>query len=221
MAYLDLFTTRKSHTVDLADGKTYQLPAEFTVEEAERILEIREEIEAKEKEKVEGDGAAQRAAHAALIFAQLEVMFRHHQPDMTAEYLRKQITHTEALDIIGFFRRHRHLAIKGLDDGAVVNTDSKKKSKLTAAKELRDLRRMVAFMVTCGFSLLDLRKLYIDELHEYYFELLYNLEESGKMKKGAYDKIRARTQGVSSAGDTVAQLRKQMLKSLSAMQQAK
>jgi len=215
-AHLDLFAQRKHSTVKLGDNKEYKLPAEYSVEEVERILELREEAEALEKQQVEGDGKTQRELHTSLIFAQLEVMFRHYQPDMTSDYLRKVITHNEALEIIGFFRRYRHLALKDFkNEAAAEQADAKKKVKLNAAKELRDLRRMVTFMVTCGFSLLELRKLYIDELHEYYFELVYNQEEAGKLKKGSYDKIKAKNRSVSGVGDTVAMLRKQMMKSIS------
>lgn len=40
-----------------------------------------------------------------------------------------------------------------------------------------------------GFSLLDLRKLYLDEFSMFYQELIYCLEEAGELKKGNYDKL--------------------------------
>lgn len=214
MPHLDLFAQRKHSTVTLGDQKVYKLPNEYTVEEVERILELREEIEAMEAQKAIGDGSAQRKAHTALVFAQLGVMFRHYQPDLTDDYLSKVITQSEALEVIGFFRRYRHLALKELrDEAEPTGAASKKKSKLNAAKELRDLRRMITFMVTCGFSLYDLKKLYIDELHEYYFELVFNLEESGKLKKGAYDKVKRR-QNTPSGSSDVSVLRKQLFQSM-------
>lgn len=44
-------------------------------------------------------------------------------------------------------------------------------------------------MVVRGFSLFDLRKLYLDELFEFYEELFYTLEQQGEVKEGTYDKI--------------------------------
>lgn len=65
-------------------------------------------------------------------------------------------------------------------------------------------------MVTNGFSLLELRKLYIDELYVFYEELFYTLERFGKVKEGTYDKIVKSND----AEHTVNQLRKQMFKSI-------
>lgn len=69
-------------------------------------------------------------------------------------------------------------------------------------------------MVVNGFSLSDLRKLYLDELYDYHEHLFYNLELVGKIKDGSYDKImRGKQKGVS-VEDTVNQLRKQMHKTI-------
>jgi len=220
-AHLDLYAARKYSTVKLGDGSEYKLPNEYTVEEVERVLELHEEIEALEQQEVVGDGKAQRERHTALIFAQLEVMFGHYQPDITAEQLQKVITHNEALEIVGFFRKYRHTAFKELrDETAAQKAESKKKVKLNSAKELRELRRMVTFMVTCGFSLYELRKLYIDELHAYYLELLFLKEQKGEIKKGSYDKIKSRS-NPSEVVDTVALLRKQMFKSIADLNKKK
>ena len=45
-------------------------------------------------------------------------------------------------------------------------------------------------MVTKGFSLRDLKEMYIDEMHEYYCELIYVMEKSGELKEEAYEKVR-------------------------------
>jgi len=59
-------------------------------------------------------------------------------------------------------------------------------------------------MVVSGFSLLELRKLYIDELDEYYKSLAYILEKKGEMKEGTFSKIEA--------ADTVSELRNQLFR---------
>jgi hypothetical protein len=220
MPHLDLFKERKYSTLKLGDGKEYKLPAEFTVEEVERVLEIREETEALEEEEVIEGGKVQREKHAGLLFAQLEVMFQHYQPDMTAKKLKKIVTLNDAMEILGFFTKYRHLVIKELKEEA--NSKEGAKKKLNASKELRDLRRMLSFMVVFGFSLLDLRKLYIDELHDFYTELIFTLEERGELKKGSYNNVRAKlVTPKQSSSDTVSSLRSQMLKAISGMNKPK
>jgi hypothetical protein len=212
MRHLDLFKSRRYSTVKLSDGKEYKLPNEYSVEEVERVFELREELETLEAVEVIGDGLAQAKRHTDLVFAQLEIMFQHYQPELTNDYLRKVITHGEALETIGFFQKYRHLALKEMrEEDTADKAESKKKA--LASRELRDLRRMVIFMVTYGFSLLEVRKLYIDEAHEYYKELVHNLEQQGKLKEGSYDKIKSSNKGTGVA-DTVNLLRKQMYKSI-------
>lgn len=221
MPHLDLFKERKFSVIKLGDGKEYKLPAEFTVEEVERILEIREETEAVEAEEVIDDGKAQRERHAGLLFSQLEIMFQHYQPDIDSKRLRKILTLNEAMEILGFFSKYRHIAIKELRQEIASQEEVKKKSN--PSKELRDLRRMLAFMVVFGFSLYDLRKLYIDELHEFYKELVFTLEERGELKKGSYNSVKAKDKKPykQDASDTVAALRGQMLKAISNINKGK
>ena len=75
---------------------------------------------------------------------------------------------------------------------------------------MRDLRRLIIFMVTNGFSLLEVRKLYTDELQSFYDGLIYTLEKSGKIKEGSYAKITKRTS--ERPDETVESLRAQMMK---------
>ncbi len=69
-------------------------------------------------------------------------------------------------------------------------------------------------MVTHGFSLFDTRKLYLDELYDYYQELFYILEKQGKVKEQTYDKIISSRGGDESVKATVNMLRKQMFNSI-------
>jgi hypothetical protein len=68
--------------------------------------------------------------------------------------------------------------------------------------------------VVNGFSLLELRKLYLDELYDFQEHLLYNLEQTGKIKEGTYDKIISRKKNGVPVEDTINQLRKQMFKTI-------
>ena len=68
-------------------------------------------------------------------------------------------------------------------------------------------------MVTYGFSLLELKKLYSDEMYSYYDELVYNLEQAGKLKEGSYAKIKV-SDSATNAKETVNLLRQQMFKSI-------
>ena len=67
-------------------------------------------------------------------------------------------------------------------------------------------------MVLNGFSLFDLKKLYIDELFSYYEEMFFNLEKMGKIKEGSYAKLKDSTDG--SSKNTVNLLRKQLFRSM-------
>lgn len=55
------------------------------------------------------------------------------------------------------------------------------------------MRRMMTFMVTNGFSLLEVRKLFIDELFEFYKQIIYILEKRGEFKEGTFDKLNGHT----------------------------
>jgi hypothetical protein len=67
-------------------------------------------------------------------------------------------------------------------------------------------------MVVNGFSLFDLRKLYIDELYFFYEEMFFALEKMGKIESGSYDKLTRSKDGAERVETTVDQLRKQMFK---------
>lgn len=210
MPVLDLYKERKYSLVKLADGKEYQIPNEYTVVEVERLLELREQQEAIEKEEVT-DQEKQLGKFWAVVFDQLTVLFQHKQPDITTEYLKSVITQNEALGMLGFFQKYRHSALKEYTDEKTQSDEIESKKKARLAKfELRDLRRMVAFMVINGFSLSELRALYVDELYRYYEQLFYNLEKRGEVKEGSYAKLINRSKGTQ-VESTVNEIRKQML----------
>lgn len=226
MQMLDVFKGRKYSVVRFAQpgffnrvvGKKteYKIPNEYTVEEAERLLELGALQEALEAETVEpATQEKQLARHTEIVFNRLEIIFQHYQPEMTAESLKTIVTHNEALEILGFFQKHRQQAIRDIISGKDTDekSESKKKSKL-ASTELRELRRSIAFMVVHGFSLFDLRKLYIDELYDFHQELIYSLEKMGKIKEGSYAKIKKADKSVSKVDDTVSELRRQMFQSI-------
>jgi len=74
------------------------------------------------------------------------------------------------------------------------------------------MRRLVTYLVMNGFSLLELRKLYADELYEYHDSLIYMKEQVGELKEGSYDKIRRSKGAEVPVDDTINQLRKQLRK---------
>lgn len=118
MNNLDVYKNRKHSVVTLGD-KEYKIPAEFTVEEAERMLEM--EVRRKEIEKQGVDDEKKQLQEFwSIVFDQLELLFQHHQPEITSAELRRLITHKEALEIVGFYNSYRH--IKPTSSG-----DSKKK----------------------------------------------------------------------------------------------
>lgn len=130
MTTLDLFKRRRFTEVKLDDGIVYKIPNEYTVEEVERLLELK----AKEEEisnTVTADSKAEEAKQLDLfwsnIFAQLEIIFQSYQPEITAEYLKKYVSHNEALEVVGFFQKYRALA---LDKEVTSDEDGDSKKKL-------------------------------------------------------------------------------------------
>ena len=185
MPHLDLFAERKHSTVK-AGNETWKIPNEFTVEEFERLLELREEFEVLEKEKIDANDTENEKVKRliSLAFMQLQVILGHFQPDLTVEKLRSTITQNEVFRLIGFFDKYRHESLVRI---LKTREDSKKKS---SGQQLREFRRTITFMVSRGgFSLLEVRKLYVDEFSMFYQELIYCLEEAGELKKGNYDKL--------------------------------
>lgn len=71
---------------------------------------------------------------------------------------------------------------------------------------------MLTFMVTCGFSLFDLRKLYLDELFEYNAELVYILEQKKELPEGTYDKMKVKESNKHDPQSEVRNLRRQLFK---------
>ena len=189
MAVLNLYKDRGFHTVKIKErrgllGKTKDLsvPFELTVEEVERLLELNSRIESLSKEKVHEEDFIRQERELKkfwdLLFTQALIILQHYQPEITIEYLKKHLTQSQALELTGFFENNRFYKAE--------QSASKKKDN----NPLRTLRRMILFCVTNGIGLLDVKKLYIDEFVEYYNELVYTLESSGKLKEGSYDKIK-------------------------------
>lgn len=48
------------------------------------------------------------------------------------------------------------------------------------------MRRQQLFLIKNGFTLSELRQMYIDEYITYYNELIHNLEMVGEVKEGTY-----------------------------------
>jgi len=185
MAHLP-YKERDYHTVDIRERwgkvKTYKIPHELTVEEVERLLEISERVQRLQESDLHESKAVQLETLKIFwtyIFAQVTILFQHHQPDITEKYLRKHLSDAEALKIVKFFDIYRDY------QPDVSDTDGVKKK----SNELQNLRHTMAFCVNNGFSLLEIRKLYIDEFFQFYFELVHLLEKKGELKEGAYDKV--------------------------------
>lgn len=71
---------------------------------------------------------------------------------------------------------------------------------------------MLTFMVTCGFSLFDLRKLYLDELLEYNNELVYILEQKKELPEGTYAKMNVKDNKNHDPKSELSNLRRQLFK---------
>jgi len=187
--HLNPYKDRGWHTVEVRErwGKKviFKIPYELTVEEIETLLEYNKKIEHLSRATVESkdfDAQAEKMREFwNYLFAQCTVIFRHYQPDVTEEYLRKHLPESVAVEITGFFENNRYYKA---EQNAQVS-----KKKVKANDQLKSLRRNIVFMVKNGFSLLDIKKLYIDEFFNYYYELVYSLEQSKQLPEGSYDKV--------------------------------
>jgi hypothetical protein len=122
MPTLDLYKNRNYSVIKLGDGKEYKVPTEYTVEEIERLLELRVAQQKKQKEEVDEEmKEAQLYNFWKIIFEQIEIIFQRFQPELKAEDLKKIITQNEALEILGFFQEYRNLS-------TVNSVDTKKKA---------------------------------------------------------------------------------------------
>lgn len=215
MQALSFIKSRKHSLITLADGKEYKIPNEYSVQEVERLLEVQEELEAFAKAEAKDTTTLTRdnaefKRYLDLVFMQIEMLLQHFHPEVTTKYLKSAMTQNEALEMLGFFQKYRHIAITEYLSEKKQSQTTESKKKVSAKSELRDLRRMITFMVIRGFSLWDLKILYIDELHSYYEQLIFNLEKTGEVKEGSYAKLVKRGK----EDDAVNQIRKQMLAGL-------
>lgn len=129
MPTLDLYKKRRHFAVKFHSGKEYKIPNEYTVEEVERLLELTEEGDRIKAKKVT-EGTPEAEASLVLfwdnIFAQLEIIFSSLNPEVDVAQIKAEVTHNEALEIIGFFNEYRALAST---EKQSEKTDVKKKLK--------------------------------------------------------------------------------------------
>lgn len=129
MVTLNLYKQRRFNVIKLSDGVEYKTPNEFTVDEVERLLELK----SKQKEITSldaGDTKEEQESNLVIfwenIFDQIEIIFQSFQPEIDKEYLKKYVTHKQALEVVGFFQEYRALAIGNIEQ---TDTNSKKKLK--------------------------------------------------------------------------------------------
>lgn len=124
MPTLDLYKNRRFNIVK-AGGIDYKIPSEYTVEEAERLLELKAQYDSIRKDKLEDGKEPQQLENFWInVFDQLEITFQRYQPEMTAETLRGIMTGKEALELLGFFDEYRALSNQKNSEGS---DDVKKK----------------------------------------------------------------------------------------------
>lgn len=130
MQKLNLYKQRRFTVVKLNDGKEYKIPNEYTVEEVERLLELKkkqEEIESTIAGDSKDDQQKQVEDLYNNMYDQIEIFFQTYHPEMTIEAIKKIISHNEALEIMGFFHKYRALAM-----GEIQDEDLEAKKKLTS-----------------------------------------------------------------------------------------
>jgi hypothetical protein len=180
------YKERGFHEVEIKERwgkiKTLRVPFELTLEEVERLLELNERLEETLKITVDDENHVEVTKGLdrvhKLLLNQCLIILQHYQPDITYDYLKKHLTETDARELSGFFENNRYFEQLG------GNAQVKKKDN-----KLIELRRMVVFMVRNNFSLLELRKLYLDEFFSYYNELVYHMEQAKELPENSYEKV--------------------------------
>lgn len=112
---LDLFSGREPHIVDLSvagEKKAFKIPADFTEEDIERILEIEDKM----------SGSDDVRAKRNYIFTQVYLLFRRYQPEITLQQVKAMLTWDDALKIIQFVSANSFGKSK---DGEAADTDPK------------------------------------------------------------------------------------------------
>jgi len=197
METLDLYKDRRPYTVILevkGGKKTFKIPTELTVEESERLLEAEIRISALSKEEVEAGKEAERQldVYFALLKEYILILLQHYQPKLEMDDLNKMLSRAEIVKIFEFFKKQRFLKLLGLD-GA--EEDDVKKKTEKPENRLEALRQSITFLIGSGFSLLELRKLYLDEFLSYYNSVVYIKEKKGEIKEGTYQALKAKGDG--------------------------
>lgn len=196
MEILDLYKKRKPYTViiDLKGKKTtFKIPTELTVEESERLIESEILIEALSKQETSEDKKEVKAQVNEYIHSLLEyilVLLQHYQPETTMESLKSMVTAPEAIRIFEFFKKQRFLHLLGLDEPAEDDGKAKKKTEKPIDR-LEVLRQTMTYLVINGFGLLEIRKLYLDELLSFYNALVYIKEKQGEVKEGTHASLKS------------------------------
>lgn len=197
METLDLYKERRPYTVILevkGGKKTFKIPTELTVEESERMLEAEIRVNALAKQEVEEETSEEVLdRYFNNLLEYILVLLEHYQPDLTMEKLKKMLTRAEVVRIFEFFKKQRFLTLLGLD-GSTQEAEPKKKTE-TAETRLDTLRQSITFLVLNGFGLLEVRKLYIDELLSFYNSLIYIKEKQGELKEGTYKSLKNQSKG--------------------------
>lgn len=128
MPILDVYKERQFSIVKFGE-RELKVPNEYTVEEVERLLELDQKRDGIEESYVsKSDANAQGevlARYWGVVFDQLEIIFQHYQPDLTAGDLRSMVSHKEALAILGFYEKYRYLSQE--KDRGTAGKDAKKK----------------------------------------------------------------------------------------------
>lgn len=187
MSKLDIYAPRPYHVLEIAMEKgikkTFKIPSELTIGEVERLLETQSKLDKLQDEQATDGGTAQLRLYWGYIYAQLEIIFRHYQPEVDADYLRENLLPKDAIAILNFFAENRYIDKEE-------NSDDKSEVKKKSSLELVNLRRSVVFLVKRGFGLRDIKTLYLDEFRDYYNETVYLMEQSGEIKEGQYEKLK-------------------------------
>lgn len=180
----------------IVNSKTLRVPFELTVIEVKRILEINAKVERMAKATIDDEDfdatLRKMEEYWGYMFSQATIILQHFQPEITTEYLQKNMTQSEVLELTNFFEVNRSYQVEKQQS---TRGTAKKKWK----SQIDDLNRIIGFMVYYGYAYRDLMLMYFDEFMDFHAELYFQMEMEGKVKEGTYNKVK----GVDNSSKTI------------------
>ena len=116
---LELFSGREPHLIEITlinkKKVVYKMTADFTVEEVERLYELEQKVE---------DTKTDSVSRWTYMTEQVRLAFARFQPEVTTEFLKKNLTHLQIAQIV-LFMQENMFKVKGANGEEVKKNPTK------------------------------------------------------------------------------------------------